>query len=91
LTIDLGQPREALLVPRAAILNDQQGDYVYVAEANLARRRGVETRAARCEFREVLTGLKAGELLIVGGTTKVADGRAIQTRPAAAASGAASR
>jgi len=91
LTIDLGQPREALLVPRAAILNDQQGDYVYVAEADLARRRGVETRAARGEFREVLSGLKAGELLIVGGTTKVADGTAIQTRPAAAASGAASR
>jgi RND family efflux transporter MFP subunit len=91
LTIDLGQPREALLVPRAAILNDQQGDYVYVAEAGLARRRGVETRAARGEFREVLSGLKAGELLIVGGTTKVADGKAIQTRPAAAASGAESR
>lgn len=91
LAIDLGQPREALLVPQAAILNDQQGDFVYVAEGDLARRRGVQTRAARGEFREVLSGLKAGELLIVSGGTKVADGRAVQARPAAAASGAASR
>lgn len=91
LTIDLGQPREVLLVPRAAILNDQQGDHVYVAEADLARRRAVQTRAARGEFREILSGLRASELLIVGGVTKVADGSAIQTRPAAAASGAASR
>lgn len=91
LTIDLGQPREALLVPRAAILNDQQGDHVYVAEGDLARRRGVETRPARGEFREVLSGLKAGDRLIVGGTTKVADGRAVQARPAAAGSGAATR
>jgi len=86
LSIDLGQPREGLLVPRAAILSDQQGDFVYVAEGDLARRRGVQTRAARGEFKEVLRGLKAGELLIVGGTTKVADGRAVQTQPAAAAS-----
>jgi RND family efflux transporter MFP subunit len=91
LSIDLGQPREALLVPRAAILSDQQGDFVHVAEGDLARRRGVQTRAARGEFKEVLSGLKAGELLIVGGTTKVADGRAVQTSPAAAASGPAAR
>jgi RND family efflux transporter MFP subunit len=91
LSIDLGRPREALLVPRAAILNDQQGDFVYVAEGDQARRRGVQTRAARGEFKEVLSGLKAGELLIVGGTTKVADGRAVQTQPAAAASTSVAR
>ncbi len=91
LSIDLGPPREALLVPRAAILSDQQGDFVYIAEGDLARRRGVQTRAARGEFREVLSGLAAGELLIVGGTTKVADGRTVRTQPEAAASGSASR
>lgn len=91
LSIDLGQPREALLVPRAAILSDQQGDFVYVVEGDLARRRGVQTRAARGEFHEVLSGLKSGDLLIVGGTTKVADGRSVQTRPAAAESGSAAR
>lgn len=90
LSIDLGLPREALLVPRAAILSDQQGEFVYVAEADTARRRGVQTRAARGEFREVLNGLKVGDLLIVGGGTKVTDGRAVQARPAASASAPAS-
>jgi membrane fusion protein, multidrug efflux system len=85
LSIDLGQPREALLIPRAAILSDQQGNFVYVAEGDVARRRGVQTQAARGEFNEILSGLKAGELLIVSGTTKVADGRKVQTQPAAAA------
>jgi RND family efflux transporter MFP subunit len=91
LSIDLGPPREALLVPRTAILSDQQGDFVYLAEGDVARRRGIQTRATPGESREVLSGLKAGELLIVGGSTKVADGRAVQTQPASAASGPASR
>ena len=62
-----------------------------VAEGDVARRRGVQTQTARGEFNEILSGLKAGELLIVSGTTKVADGRKVQTQPAAAAPNSVAR
>jgi len=56
----------------------------------LARRRSVQTVPAPDESREVLRGLQAGESLIVAGTTKVAEGRAIQVQTATAATSAAS-
>lgn len=87
LVIELGQPREAQLVPQAAVLSDQQGEFVYVAEGDVARRRAVQTQAARGEFREVLSGLRVGDRVIVGGTTKASDGRAVQVQAASGASG----
>jgi membrane fusion protein (multidrug efflux system) len=41
------EPLQVIAVPRAAILSDQQGDYVYVVDAeNIARQRRVRRRAA---------------------------------------------
>jgi len=84
LVIDLGQPRDTLLVPRSALLVDQQGQYVYVAEDGVARRRAVQTVPAHGEAVEVVRGLRAGELLIVAGNSKVTEGRAVHSQSASA-------
>lgn len=87
LIIDLGTPRNALLVPSAAVLADQQGEFVYVVDdTQVARRRPVSTVAAREESREVTAGLALGERLVVLGYAKLSDGQAVQAVQSAPAS-----
>ncbi|MBA2723510.1 MAG: efflux RND transporter periplasmic adaptor subunit [Methylibium sp.] len=83
LIIDLGEPRSAVLIPRTAVLGDQQGEFVYVVdEARIARRRAVSTVAASDERREIVRGLAAGERLVVLGQAKLGDGQAVLFGPA---------
>lgn len=91
LVINFGRPREALLVPRSAVLSDQQGEYVYVADGGVARRRAVQTVPAPGESREVVRGLQAGDALIIAGSTKVVPDGAVQVQAVRAAANPASR
>ena len=80
LLIELGPPRQALLLPRTAVLDDPQGQYVYVVDASqAARRRAVDTVAAPGERREILRGLTPGERVVVSGAARLADGRQVRT------------
>ncbi len=68
-------PVDHLVIPRAAVLSDQQGDYVFLlAAGNKAKRAGVslgETVGAKAV---VLSGLKPGDQVIVDGIQKLHDG-----------------
>ena len=78
LSIDVGPPREALVLPSAAIQSDQQGEYAFVIdEDHRAHRRNLSTAALPGEEKEILSGLKAGEQVIVKGANKLTDGQAV--------------
>jgi membrane fusion protein (multidrug efflux system) len=77
------QPREVIAVPRAAILADQQGAYVYVVDAqNVARQRRVQLGPSTPETAGIVDGLKEGERLVVEGIQRVRPNSPVAPAPA---------
>ena len=65
------QPKPVIAVPRAAILADQQGGYVYVVDdQNIARQRRVRLGQLTPETAGIADGLKEGEQVIVEGVQR---------------------
>jgi membrane fusion protein (multidrug efflux system) len=77
------QPIEALAVPRAALLSDQQGDYVYVVDnQNKAQIRRIQLGQSTPTTAVITNGLKEGELVISEGLQRVRAGEAVLAGPA---------
>ncbi len=89
------EPVYVLGIPRAAVLSDQQGDYVYVVDAqNKAEVRRIQLGQSTPSTAVVTSGLKEGELVIAEGLQRVRPGAAVMpgpATPAPMADGAASR
>jgi membrane fusion protein (multidrug efflux system) len=77
------QPVRLLTVPRAAVLSDQRGDYVYTVDA---QNKVVQTRIllgqASPTVTSVLSGLTEGALVITDGVQKVHPGQVVSPGPA---------
>jgi membrane fusion protein (multidrug efflux system) len=77
------EPITVLAIPRAAVLSDQQGDYVYVVDAqNKAQRRSVQLGQSTPSTAVVSNGLKEGELVISEGLQRVRPGEVVAPAPA---------
>ena len=77
------QPVEVLAVPRAAVLSDQQGDYVYVVDADdKAEQRRIQLGQSTSTIAAVISGLKEGEHVIVEGLQRVRPGQPVSPGPA---------
>jgi len=80
------QPIEVLGIPRAAILSDQQGDYVYVIDAQgKAQIRRIQLGQSTPTTAVVTSGLSEGELVISEGLQRVRPGEAVSAGPASPA------
>lgn len=83
LTLDLGQIKDALLIPQSALVQGQLGAQVYVVGSdNVTQVREVTVGTEYEDFFIVLKGLKAGEQIISEGTQKVQPGMKVKTQPA---------
>jgi hypothetical protein len=78
-----GVEREALLVPQSAVLERGQIRSVYVVEKEIARLRLVTLGEARDNRREILSGLVAGERVIVAPPRLLSDGGRVAIQEAA--------
>jgi membrane fusion protein (multidrug efflux system) len=77
------EPITVLAIPRAAVLSDQQGDYVYVVDAqNKAQRRAIQLGQSTPSTAVVSAGLKEGELVISEGLQRVRPGEVVSPGPA---------
>ncbi len=77
------QPVEMLAVPRAAVLVDQQGDYVYVVDGqNRAEVRRIQLGQSTPSTAVVTSGLKEGELIISEGVQRARPGEVVSPGPA---------
>ena len=77
------QPITVLGIPRAAVLSDQEGDYVYVVDAqNKAQVRRVQLGQSTPSTAVVTTGLAEGELVVSEGLQRVRPGEAVSPSPA---------
>jgi membrane fusion protein, multidrug efflux system len=77
------QPITVLAIPRAAVLSDQQGDYVYVVDAeNKAQQRRIQLGQSTPSTAVVSNGLKEGELVISEGLQRARPGETVSPSPA---------
>jgi membrane fusion protein (multidrug efflux system) len=77
------QPITVLAIPRAAVLSDQQGDYVYVVDAqNKAQIRRIQLGQSTPSTAVVTNGLTEGELVVSEGLQRVRPGEAVSPGPA---------
>jgi membrane fusion protein (multidrug efflux system) len=77
------EPITVLAIPRAAVLSDQQGDYVYVVDAqNKAQQRRIQLGQSTPTTAVVSAGLKEGELVISEGLQRVRPDQPVSPGPA---------
>ena len=70
--LESAKPRDILAIPRAAVLTDQQGDYVYVVDdKDIVRQRRVKLGQSTPETASIIDGLKEGEHIVVEGLHRV--------------------
>jgi membrane fusion protein (multidrug efflux system) len=81
------QPNPVVAVPRAAILADQQGDYVYVVDdQKIARQRRVRLGQLTPETAGIADGLKEGEQVIVEGVQRARPNAPVTPAPVSSSS-----
>lgn len=67
------------VIPQSAVLQDRDGRFVYVMDKDkVVHQRRIDTGPKIGDLWAVRTGLKAGEMLVVQGTQRLADGIAVQ-------------
>jgi RND family efflux transporter MFP subunit len=76
--IVLGTHEKALTVPRAAVLYTNEQPYLFISDEKKAHRRPVKVGLTDDTQVEILSGLKQGELVVVGGNYELEDGMAVQ-------------
>ena len=78
------QPVEALAIPRAAVLSDQQGDYVYlVDDKNNVEQRRIKLGQSTPSTAAIMAGLKEGDMVVLEGIQRVRPGIQVAPGPAA--------
>ncbi len=88
--VEGAEPVQAIVIPRAAVAQDQGGSFVFVVDAeNRAQRRPVRLGRSTAADAVVEDGLRPGDTLIVEGLQRVRPGQPVQPGPAGAPSPAA--
>lgn len=79
------QPVEVVAIPRAAVLTDQQGDYVFLlGPDNKAEQRRIHLGQSTATIAAVMNGLSVGDKVIVEGLQRVRPGAAVTPGPVSA-------
>jgi membrane fusion protein, multidrug efflux system len=82
-SLEAVEPLKVLAIPRAAILSDQQGDYVFVVnDKNVAEQRRVKLGQSTPDIAAVAEGLKPGEQVVVEGIQRVRPDLVVAPAPA---------
>jgi membrane fusion protein (multidrug efflux system) len=83
--VEGAEPVPAVVIPRAAVLQDQSGNYVFVVDAeNRAQRRSVTLGRSITDQVVIERGLDGGESVIAEGVQRVRAGAPVQPGPAGA-------
>jgi len=80
--IPLGPPKPGLVVPNAVVLSDQQGDYVFVVNAqNVVERRNVVKGPLNGSARAIASGLTPADRVVVNGIPNIRIGQTVEAAP----------
>ncbi len=82
-TVEGAEPVMAITLPRSAVLQDQQGSFVFVVTApdNRAERRNVRLGRSSPETAVIEGGLEGGETVVVEGLQRVRPGQPVAPAP----------
>jgi membrane fusion protein (multidrug efflux system) len=83
-----GEPKMVMRVPLDGIFERFGSQHVYVIEDGIAHRRAIVLGLVRAGFAEVEEGLEPGEMVVIKGVTRVADGSKVKVVPAESAAAA---
>lgn len=79
MSVEVTQTRNlALVIPEQAIVPEQEYQYVFLAEGDKAMKQAVRTGRRRPGEVEILSGLQAGDMVVVEGNQNLRDGSAIE-------------
>jgi membrane fusion protein, multidrug efflux system len=79
------EPVEVLAIPRAAVLSDQQGEYVFTVGAdNKAEQHRIKLGQSTSTIAAVISGISLGDKVIVEGLQRVRPGMVVAPGPASA-------
>lgn len=77
--VQVALPQKRVMVKQAAILREQLGDFVYVVDSNnRIERRKVVVGMKNGDYMVVISGLEAGESVVVDGLQKAAAGEEVK-------------
>lgn len=83
--VEGNEPVQAVVIPRAAVLQDQQGYFVFTLDAqNRAARRTVGLGRSIADQVVIESGLEGGERVVTEGVQRVRPGQPVQPGPASA-------
>jgi len=80
--VETGKPEEKIVIPQSALIADQEGIYVFVADDGKAVVRRVKTAGESGTGIVIESGLNGGELVIVDGLQSIRPGVAVRATPA---------
>jgi RND family efflux transporter MFP subunit len=87
--IPLGAPKPGLVLPESAVLSDQEGDYVFVLNAqNVVERRSVVKGPLEGTDRAVPEGVTVSDRVVINGIPNIRIGQQVEvlgSKPAATA------
>jgi membrane fusion protein (multidrug efflux system) len=75
------QKNNSLAVPLNAIQKSENGDYVFIDQGGIARRKQVKVGSTYGGRSEILSGISAGDKLITDGASNIEDGDHVKTLP----------
>lgn len=78
LVVKGGDPQSVVMVPEESIVPRGEQHLVYVIEGDIAHERVVTLGARRAGAVEILEGLKAGEIVVTAGHTRLKDGSKVE-------------
>lgn len=77
-----GAPRDAVVIPEQALVNERGAVFVFVVgEDQIARRREVQAGGRQLGTVEIVSGLLPGERIVVDGLVKLRDGLPVRAVP----------
>ena len=87
--IEDSAPVEVLTIPRAAVLSDQAGDYVYVVDAqDKVQQQRIKLGQSQPTVAVVASGLNEGDTVVLEGIQRIRPGMLVAPGPAGAPPGA---
>lgn len=79
--IPLGPAKPGIVVPNAVVMSDQQGDYVFVVNAqNIVERRSVVKGPLNGADRAITSGLETSDRVVVNGIPNIRTGQVVQAK-----------
>lgn len=76
--IQTAQLETALVVPTAALWEDEEGTFVTVAKDGKAHKTAVETGARSTDMAEIVSGINAGDVVVWNDSSEIKDGASVK-------------